>query len=50
MQELLNIEQIFDTKFNEIKTKCFRELGQARSWYYWTTLMSDIPWRRFHDF
>jgi hypothetical protein len=38
MQELLNIEQIFDTKFNKIKTKCFKELGQARSWYYCTTL------------
>jgi hypothetical protein len=37
MQELLNIKQIFDTKFNKIKTKCFRELGQAGSWYYWTT-------------
>ncbi len=29
MQELLNIEQFCQRKFNEIKTKYFRELGQA---------------------
>jgi len=28
-QELLNIEQFCQRKFNEIKTKYFRELGQA---------------------
>jgi hypothetical protein len=37
VQELLNIEQFCQRKFNKIKTKCFREI-EANSWYCWKTL------------
>ncbi len=34
VQELLNIEQFCQRKFNKIKAKCFR----TNSWYCWKTL------------
>jgi hypothetical protein len=37
MEELLNIEQFFQRKFNKIKTKNAREIGASSS-YYWKTL------------
>ncbi len=37
VQELLNIEEFCQRKFNKIKTKIFNDIG-AKSWSYWKAL------------
>jgi hypothetical protein len=42
MQNLLNIEQFCQRKFNKIKTKYFRKIRES-FWYYWKAqMMSEI--------